>query len=256
MNHELRITNHESRKGPGLHKKVFDAKKSSIRKYCEMYVGKEGFLPFLRYELLTFLFGPLPGALGLFLRKQFYPLLFKSVGRNVVFGKNITLRHPHKISLGNNIIIDDNALLDAKGGESSGITIRDNVTIGRNSALICKDSVIKIGSNVNITTYVNIGSGEKGKVEIGDNVEIGSFTHFSGRTYDISDSDVLPSAQNTQSKGVIVENLVWIGAGVIILDGVKIGERSIIGAGSLVNNEIPAGCVAFGAPARKIKERE
>jgi len=177
------------------------------------------------------------------------------VGRNVVFGKNITLRHPHKISLGNNVIIDDNALLDAKGGELSGITIGDNVTIGRNSALICKDSVIKIGSNVNITTYVNIGSGEKGKVEIGDSVEIGSFTHFSGRTYDISDSDALPSAQGAQSKGVIIGNLVWIGAGVIILDGVRIGEKSIIGAGSLVNNEIPAGCVAFGIPARKIKER-
>jgi len=64
-------TKEQSDKGPGLHKKVFDSKKSSIRKYCEMYVGKEGISPFLRYELLTFLFAPLPGALGLFLRKQF-----------------------------------------------------------------------------------------------------------------------------------------------------------------------------------------
>ena len=70
-----------------------------------------------------------PGAVGLVLRKFFYRSLFKKVGTNVIFGKNLTIRYPHKISIGNNVIIDDNCLLDAKGKENNGIVIEDNVII-------------------------------------------------------------------------------------------------------------------------------
>lgn len=248
-------SNKKTFQGPGLHKKIFDPEKSNFQKYCEMYVGKKGIMAFLFYEFLITLLGPLPGALGLFLRKKYYPILFKSVGKNVIFGKNITLRHPQKISLGNNVIIDDNVLLDAKGGKSSGINIGDNATIGRHSALICKDGSIDIGSSVNITTYVNIGTGKNGHVIIGNNVEIGSFSHFSGWTYDITDSEALPSAAGSKSRGVIVGDLVWIGAGVTILDGVQIGEKSIIGAGSVVIKQISANSVNFGVPAREVRKR-
>ncbi len=248
-------SNKNTDKGPGLHKKIFDPSKSNFQKYCEMYIGKKGLIPFLFYEFSITLLGSLPGALGLFLRKKYYPILFKSVGKNVIFGKNITLRHPHKISLGNNVIIDDNVLLDAKGGRSSGISIGDNATIGRNSALICKDGSINIGSSVNITTYVNIGTGKNGNVIIGNNVEIGSFSHFSGWTYDLTDNEALPSAAGSKSRGVIVGDLVWIGAGVTILDGVQIGEKSIVGAGSVVVKEILANSVNFGVPAHEVRKR-
>ena len=52
---------------------------------------------------------------GLVLRKRLYPWLLGSCGRNVVFGQNVVLRHPHKIHIGSNVVIDDNCLLDAKG---------------------------------------------------------------------------------------------------------------------------------------------
>ena len=47
------------------------------------------------------------------------------VGRNVVFGVNVTLRHPHKIAIGDNVVIDDSCCLDAKGTDNKGITIGD-----------------------------------------------------------------------------------------------------------------------------------
>ncbi len=64
-----------------------------------------------------------PGALGLALRRTCYPWLLGRCGRNVVFGQNVVLRHPHKIRIGDNVVIDDNCLLDAKGDTNEGITI-------------------------------------------------------------------------------------------------------------------------------------
>lgn len=46
---------------------------------------------------------------------------------------------------------------------------------------------------------------------------------------------------------------VWIGAGVVILPGVTIGDNSVIGAGSLVSHDIPANVVAYGTPARVVR---
>lgn len=56
-----------------------------------------------------------------------------------------------------------------------------------------------------------------------------------------------------QSSPVVIEDDVWLGANVIVLKGVTIGARSIIGAGSVVTKSIPADCIAAGNPARIIK---
>ena len=53
---------------------------------------------------------------------------------------------------------------------------------------------------------------------------------------------------------VIIEDHVWIGAGAIILPGVRIGKDSVIGAGSVVTKDIPAGSVAVGNPCRVIRQ--
>ena len=92
----------------------------------------------------------MPGALGLALRKALYPLLLGSCGRNVVFGQNVVLRHPHKIHIGDNVVIDDNCLIDAKGETNRGIRIGDGVFIGRNTILSCKNGDIELADGANI----------------------------------------------------------------------------------------------------------
>ena len=243
-------------KGPGLHRKIFDERKSVFRKYREMYLGNLSLPGIFYYELVILLFTQIPGSLGFFLRKKFFAPLFRKSGRGVIFGKNLTIRHPQKISIGSNVVIDDNCLIDAKGETNEGISIGDNVTIGRNSSLVCKNGNIKIGSSVNITTNVNMICGENGEIVLGDNIDIGSFTHLSGSTYNHSRADMLPSAQGRISRGIVLKDLVWIGAGVIILDGVTIRERSVVGAGAVVTEDIPPNSVAVGVPAKVVKERQ
>ncbi len=52
---------------------------------------------------------------------------------------------------------------------------------------------------------------------------------------------------------IVLKDDVWIGAGAVVLDGVKIGDRAVIGAGSLVTKEIPPAVVAFGRPAAPVR---
>ena len=52
-----------------------------------------------------------------------------------------------------------------------------------------------------------------------------------------------------------VDNDAWLGFGVIVLSGVRIGEGAIIGAGSVVTRSIPDGAIAMGVPARVVKMR-
>lgn len=240
---------------PGLHKKLFNPKKSPIQQYREMVIGDRGWGSLIYYEFTILLFSLIPGALGIVLRRLFFNPLFKHVGRNVVFGRNIVLRQPQKIKIGDNVIIDDDCTLDAKGESNDGITIGDMVTIGRFSAIVCKDADIEVGSHVNIGSNVKVIAANKGKINIGNSIDIGSSCHFSGGSYDYSDTDQLPSSQRIETKGIEVQDLAWIGAGVIILDGVTIGTKSIVGAGAVVTGDIPPNSIAAGVPAEVKKTR-
>src|ERR1700740_3245492 len=115
---------------PGAQDQLFARGTSAGEKYASLVVGKSDLGSLLKYELIVTLSQSCPGALGLALRKFLYPLLLGSCGPNVVFGQNVVLRHPHKIRIGHDVVVDDNCLLDAKGDSNRGITIGNGVFIG------------------------------------------------------------------------------------------------------------------------------
>lgn len=240
--------------GPGLHQSLFN-KESNLDKYRRMVIGDQGWLKMVYFEFVILFFSLIPGAIGLICRKFLYRPLFNKVGKNVIFGRNLTLRHPHKIVIGDNVIIDDECLLDAKGESNLGISIGDYVSIGRFSSLVCKNGDIEIGPHVNIGSTVKIVVADGGKIIFGSKIDVGSSCHFSGGSYDYSQTEGLPSTQRLPTKGISVEDFAWIGAGVIVLDGVDIGRKSIIGAGAVVTQDVPPNSVAFGVPAEVRGER-
>jgi acetyltransferase-like isoleucine patch superfamily enzyme len=65
--------------------------------------------------------------------------------------------------------------------------------------------------------------------------------------------DIANHTEVPQSEPVIIEDRVWIGSKVVILPGVRIGSRAVIGAGSIVTKDVPPRCVAAGNPARVIR---
>ena len=226
---------------------------SSREKYAALIVGRAGLGALLMYELVVSIAQARAGALGLALRKTLYPILLGSCGRNVVFGQNVVLRHPHKIHVGSNIVIDDQCLLDAKGTDNRGIRIGDGVFIGRNTILSCKNGDIELADGANIGFNCELFSASR--VTVGRDVLMAAYSYVIGGDHDFSNPAAPVVAQPRTSAGVSIGDGAWIGAGAKILDGVQVGAHAVIGAGAVVRESVPSRAVAVGVPARVVSTR-
>jgi len=232
---------------------LFGASQSKLQKYAGLIIGQSGLWPLIRYEVITLLCMPVPGALGLFLRMKLYPRLLGRVGRNVTFGHGIVLRHPHKIRIGDDVHIDDQCVLDAKGADNQGITIGDGVFIGRNTIISCKNGDIEIDDRANIGFNCEIFSG--GHVRLGKNTLVAAYTYLVGGDHLHDRTDIPVLDQGRVAEGIEVDDNVWLGAHVVVSDGARVGHDAIIGAGAVVRGEIPPFQIAAGVPAKVIRDR-
>lgn len=232
---------------------LFDERRSKVDKYRDLVIGQPGLWPLFKFEAINTLTSWLPGALGLFLRARLYPRLLGRVGRNVVFGVNVTIRHPHKIVIGDNVVIDDGCCLDAKGTDNRGIEIGNRVFIGRNTILSCKNGDIVIDDDANLGFNCEIFSASR--VRVGKSILMAAYTYLVGgdHLYDRVDIPVLQ--QGRTARGIDVDDHVWLGTHVVVTDGSRIGRDAIIGAGAVVVGEIPAFAVAAGIPAKVLRDR-
>ena len=234
-------------------KDLFDMKKSKLQKYQEIFVGRPGLWQLIKYELIITLFSWVPGALGITLRSIFYPSIIASWGRGVALGANIAVRHPNKIHIGDNVVIDDNCVLDAKGETNKGIEIHNGVFVGRGTILTCHNGDIILEDNVNIGFNCVISS--LSKIVIKKNHLMAAFCYLVGGDHDSDRTDIPVLMQGRSSKGIMIEDNVWLGAGVAVLDGVTVGRDSIIGAGAVVNKDVPEFAIAAGLPAKFMWDR-
>ena len=239
---------------PNAQRDLFDAGGSARAKYARLIVGRPGLGALLTYEFVVLVSQHVPGALGLVLRRLLYPLLLGSCGRNVTFGQNVVLRHPHKIRIADDVVIDDNCLLDAKGEQNQGITIGRCVFVGRNTILSCKNGDITIADGVNIGFNCEVFSASA--VVIGPGTLLAAYAYLVGGDHAASDPDVPIRDQQRVSAGIRVGRDAWIGAGVRVLDGVTIGDGAVIGANAVVREAVPDRAVAAGVPARIISTRD
>ncbi|HEY8550036.1 MAG TPA: acyltransferase [Vicinamibacterales bacterium] len=232
---------------------LFAPSVSARQKYQALVVGRPGWGALLRYELITSLVGRCPGALGLWLRARLYPRLLGSCGRNVVFGSDVRLRHPHKIHIGDDVVIDDGVVLDAKGTANRGIRIGRRVFIGRGTSLNTKDGDIEIEDGVNIGTLCTIFSASR--VRVGRDTLIAAYAYLVGGGHAFDRTDVPTSEQARPSLGIDIGPDGWIGAGVVVLDGTRIGRGVVIGANAVVRESLPDYTVAAGVPATVKRHR-
>ncbi len=224
--------------------------------YRRLVHGDQPLGRILYAELVTLLFGSLPGPLGLVLRKLTYPRLFAACAGKAIFGRNLTLRHAHKITLGRGVIVDDNVVLDAKGEANRGIVIGDGVYIGRNTIIYCKGGDIRLGSRVNLSSNCQVFSSND--LEIGEGTVIGAYSYLlSGGEYDHESPVPFAEQSGMETRGPLrVGADCWLGARVTVLDAATVGDHTVLAAGAVVNKPVPAGVIAGGIPVRVLKQRK
>jgi acetyltransferase-like isoleucine patch superfamily enzyme len=155
------------------------------------------------------------------------------------------------IHIGRHARICGSAKLKIIGGGNISIGERTEILAG--SLLFTYGGSITIGKKCSINPYTIIYG--HGNTKIGDNVLIAGQCMIVPNSHIFSDKSKPINTQGGLSKGIVIEDDVWLGHGCSVLDGVTIGSGSVIGAGSVVNKSIPAFSIAAGVPIKIISQR-
>lgn len=184
------------------------------------------------FSIIEALVSSWPGFLGEFFRNYYFTKRLKYLGKNSTINKFFEIVSPTNISIGENSSIGSYSFLCADGGE------------------------IQIGNHVSFNRNVHLNASIGGKITIEDYCLIGPNVVFRTANHNFH-SITEPIRNQGHSVGIIhLEKNVWIGSNVVILKDVKIGEGSIIAAGSVVTRNIPAFVIAGGVPAKVISKRK
>lgn len=161
-------------------------------------------------------------------------------------GKNISIRGTFKLfskgkfTVGNNFIITSSKYRNIIGGSTY------------SSIVVKKGAELKIGDNVKLS---NSSIYCATSISIGNNVMIGGSCKIWDTDFHPLDPEIRRKTpnENYKTKPIVIEDDAFIGGFSIILKGVTIGKGAVVGAGSVVTKDIPAGEVWAGNPAGKVK---
>ncbi|MDH1994808.1 acyltransferase [Aeromonas caviae] len=135
--------------------------------------------------------------------------------------------------------------------KSQAASVGDNVYIAR-YVIIKNPEKLIIGSNVSIHEFCYIDA--EGGITIGDDVSIAHNSSFISFEHTWEDLNTTIKYNKLTLDKIFIGSDVWIGCGVRILAGVKVSNRSVVGAGSVLNKQYPSNVVIVGTPGRVIKE--
>ena len=154
-----------------------------------------------------------------------------SFGKGIAIEENVKFqRYPENIALGNYLLIKEGARI-CPTNPSAKISIGDWTTVGQHTFIFASDR-ISIGANCLIAPFCYLVDGNHG-----------------------TQKDRLIREQKLMCSPIVIEDDVWLGTGTKILPGVTVGKGCVVGAGSVVTQDLPSYSLCAGAPAKVIGQR-
>lgn len=138
----------------------------------------------------------------------------------------------------------------------SDVTLEKGGALDDGVVLLCSGTatpnklIIRSGSYINRYTMIDAHQ----QIEIGQNCMIGPHCYITDANHGVAAGSPV-NKQPMEAKPVIIEDEVWLGAGVIVLCGVRIGRGAVVGAGTVVRRDVLANAIVAGAPARQVGSR-
>lgn len=152
--------------------------------------------------------------------------------------------------LGRGVRVWGRPVVSNRGTLILGDRVRLVSTVARLELAVSEGGTLRIDEGVYINYGCSLGANQL--IHIGPNCTIG--THVIMMDNDFHRLEPERRQEKPDSAPIVLEENVWLGARVIVLRGVTIGQGSVIGAGSVVNRDIPPRCVAAGVPAKVIRQ--
>lgn len=187
-----------------------------------------------------------------FIQKKVFRL--GSVGLCTIISPSVKFKGSTKqIFIGANCRLESGAIFECEGINAK-IILGDNSIIHSGSALITgKSGTINVGKYFSLNHY-SILYGHGGLI-IGDYVRVATHVVIIPANHIFADPETPITFQGLDKAGINIENDVWLGAGVRVLDGVHIGRGSVVGAGSVVTKSLGEFSISVGVPAKQIGSR-
>ncbi len=206
----------------------------------------------LEQSILSLL-GWMPTVIGIGLRAIFYRLILKMDGVAAI-ENGVRIRFASHVRLARGVYLDEGVYLHAC---PKGIDIGEQTYIMHHAELHVYNfrdlphAGIRIGKNCLISEF-NVLRGQGG-ITLGDNVYTAPLVQMLAVNHVYHDRTRPIIQQGITAQGIVVEDDCWIGAGAIILDGVRVGRGAVVAAGAVVTQDVPPHTVVGGIPARTLK---
>lgn len=220
-----------------------------------LYINRQASsLPkYILEQFVLTLVGWIPTVIGIGARAIVYRLILRMHGVAAI-ENGVRIRFADQIELGRNTYIDQGVYLHAC---PDGISIGDNTFVMHGSVLHVYNfrelphAFIRIGSN-SLIGELNVLRGQGG-ITIGDRVYTAPMVQMLAVNHVFDDPTCPMIEQGITAEGITIEDDVWIGAGAIITDGVRVCKGAVVAAGAVVTQDVPPFTVVGGAPARVLR---
>jgi len=221
-----------------------------------LYIARQAASPgrYLLEQLLFILVGWVPTVVGIGLRALLYRLILHMDGVAAI-EDGVRLHFASHIRLGRGAYIDHGVYLHAC---PQGIEIGEGSFVMHHAELHVYNfrdlphAGIRIGRNCLLSEF-NVLRGQGG-ITIGDNVYTAPLVQMLAVDHVYDDPRQPIIEQGITARGIVIEDNAWIGAGAIILDGVRVSQGAVVAAGAVVTEDVPPHTVVAGVPAKVVKQ--
>lgn len=185
-------------------------------------------------------------------------LMMRKAGGPVLIARRARVRNARYLTTGGRLVLEDGAELQCLA--TAGIYLGASVSIGA-GAMVRPSSYYGgvIGEGLWVGDRSSIGPqcyiGCSGTIEIGDDVMLGPGVRIFSENHVFAETSIPIKAQGVQRGRTAIEDDCWIGSGVTITSGVRIGAHSVVAAGAVVTRDVPPFSIVAGVPARVVKRR-
>lgn len=207
---------------------------------------------------ISYLRSLITSRISMYIRGKFRCVGMKRKGKNIFIGSKVKLKCKEKMTLGSGVTIGDEVYIDALS--TNGFVLGNNCSIGSKTIIRCSGNYKVLGNGFSMGNNSSLADncfvGASGGVKIGNDVIGGQNIRFHSSNHIFEDKNVLIRKQGTTSKGIVIGDDCWIGAGVVFCDGASIGKGCVVGANAVVTKKFPDYSIIAGVPAKVIGVRE